>query len=52
MQIPRLVITHHLPERTDEELLAMENYARQAFPNIHFARAGDAYSMSREDETV
>lgn len=52
MEIPHLVITHHLPERTDEDLLAMEAYARHAFPGIHFARAGDVYAMSGEDETI
>lgn len=52
MEIPHLVITHHLPERSDEDLLAMEAYARCAFPGIHFARAGDVYAMSGEDETI
>ena len=50
--VPKLMITHHLPERTDEELLAMEAYANQAFPGIRFARAGDAYPLRREDEPV
>lgn len=47
-QIPRLMITHHLPERTDEQLRQMEGYAQQMFPNIRFVRAGDVYSLQGE----
>ncbi len=44
--IENLVITHHLPERTDEQLLGMEAYAKQALPTIRFARIGDIYKLS------
>ena len=39
-------------EKVKQYLLAMEAYARHAFPGIHFARAGDVYAMSGEDETI
>lgn len=43
--VSKLIITHHLPERTDEELLALEAQAQEVFPDIHFARAGDVYAL-------
>ncbi len=46
--IPRLMITHHLPERTDEQLHQMEAEAAQVFPKIRFAHAGDVYNMEGE----
>lgn len=48
MQIPNLIITHHLPERSDEELLDMEKEASQGFPGIRFAREGDVYTLHKE----
>ncbi len=47
-EIPRLLITHHLPERTDQQLLQMEAYAKQVFPEIRFVRARDVYTMQGE----
>ncbi|MCD8152955.1 MAG: MBL fold metallo-hydrolase [Clostridiales bacterium] len=46
--VERLVITHHLPERSDEQLHQMEDHARQVYPGIRFAREGDAYSLEHE----
>lgn len=46
--VPKLMITHHLPERTDEQLRQMEAYARQSFADIRFVRAGDVYTMAGE----
>ena len=43
--VSKLIITHHLPERTDEELLALEAQAQEVFPDIRFARAGDVYVL-------
>ncbi len=43
--VPRLVITHHHPCRSDRELRVMETYAAQTFSNIRFARVGDVYAM-------
>lgn len=40
-QIPHLVITHHDPKKSDEELRQMEQEAKLKFPAIHFARMGD-----------
>lgn len=45
-KVPQLIITHHLPERTDSELLAIEAKAKKVMPTIHFARAGDDYLLS------
>ncbi len=50
--IPHLMITHHLPERTDEQLCQMEAYAKQMFPNIRFVRTGDVYTLQGEAVTV
>ncbi len=46
--IPHLFITHHLPERTDDELSQMEAYARLVFSGIRFVRAKDIYTMQGE----
>ena len=46
MKISNLIITHHSPERTDEELLDMETEARQRFAGISFAREGDVFVMN------
>lgn len=43
--VPRLVITHHHPCRSDKELQVMETYAAQAFPGLRFARTGDVYAL-------
>ncbi len=43
--VPRLVITHHHPCRSDKELQVMETYANQSFPGIRFARTGDVYAL-------
>ncbi len=50
--IPRLVITHHLPERTDAQLREMEREAQQEFPGIRFARAMDCYSLQMLGEAA
>ena len=47
-EIPKLMITHHLPERTDEELKDMEKYAGHTFDGIRFCRTGDVYTMTGE----
>lgn len=47
--ISRLYITHHLPDRGDEELRMLEAEAKKAFPAIHFARAGENYSFDTEE---
>lgn len=46
MKISNLIITHHSPERTDEELLDIETKARQRFPGISFAREGDTFAIN------
>lgn len=51
-QVNHLVITHHMPERTDEELLAMEAEASREFPGIWFARKGDVYSLNKQKEEI
>lgn len=43
--IPHLIITHHDPRKTDEELRLIEIEARKRFPAIHFARMGDMRTL-------
>lgn len=45
--IPKLLITHHGTERTDEQLRAMEEEARGRFPGISFARMGGKMKLVR-----
>lgn len=45
--IPHLIITHHSPSRSDEELRALEARARRERPEIRFARAGDVFHFSK-----
>lgn len=40
-----VIMSHHLPERTDLELAAMEAQAQQEFANTMFARAGWSVSI-------
>lgn len=41
----RLLITHHAPNRTDAQLLAMEREARRISPDCAFAREGASYRL-------
>ena len=41
----RLVITHHDPANSDEQLRKMEQKAKELCPNSIFARAGDVYDI-------
>ncbi|MBS6396548.1 MAG: MBL fold metallo-hydrolase [Clostridiales bacterium] len=46
-KIRRLLITHHGTTRTDMQLRAMEEEARQHFPGAAFARMGDRLELVR-----
>lgn len=39
--VKALWVTHHAPERTDAELIAMEQQAHEIYEKAHFARAGE-----------
>ena len=41
----KLIITHHDPNRTDEQLRKMEKYARNMFPSTDFARSGQEWEF-------
>lgn len=50
LEVPRLVITHHHPRRSDSALREMEAAAKRLRPEVRFARAGDVFELSREEE--
>lgn len=41
----RLIVTHHSPFRTDDELRSFENKAKEVFPDTDFARAGQHWDF-------
>lgn len=43
--VRQLVITHHAPFKTDEELRAVERQAREILPSVRFARTGDEFDL-------
>ncbi|MFH0911591.1 MAG: MBL fold metallo-hydrolase [Planctomycetota bacterium] len=45
--VRRLLLHHHDPERSDEEVQAIEREAQRLFPPTEAAREGMAYSLSR-----
>lgn len=48
--IPQLIITHHAPVRTDEQLRELEKLAKEEFPAIRFARMGDSRILERSEK--
>ena len=48
----RLTITHHDPDRTDEQLRQYEKLARDIYPNTDFARSGMSWVFPAEDTAV
>ena len=45
----KLIITHHDPNRTDEELRKMEKLARDIYPSTDFARSGQDWDFPIEE---
>ena len=48
--VGQLIITHHAPEKTDDDLRALEAEAKSRFQTCHFARCGDVYSLAEGAE--
>lgn len=46
----RLIITHHSPFRTDEQLRTFESKARDIYPATDFARAGQHWDFPNNEE--
>lgn len=45
----RLIVTHHSPFRTDDELRNFENKSRELFPATDFARSGQHWDFPNTD---
>ena len=45
----RLVVTHHNPGRTDDQLRKFEKLARNVYPDTDFARSGQDWSFPLKD---
>lgn len=46
----RLIITHHFPARTDDQLRRMEQLARDMYPETDFARSGQNWEFPYDAE--
>jgi len=50
IQCGRLIITHHDPNRNDDELREFERQARTMYPNTDFARSGQIWDLSSPEK--
>lgn len=48
----KLIITHHLPNRTDDQLRKFEKLSRDMYPDTDFARSGQSWPFPANDNSA